>query len=461
MQDKSFINGRTMLWGVVIASILVTVMVSRARLIAAVQTSPSQGATRAGAPARIRVTYWHMWSGQWQPVMDRVVADFNASQDKYEVVALQVPYGQADSKLMMAVAGGDPPDVMTQWTQAVSTWSEDGILQPLETRMTPAERRFFDNDTFPVIHENGWHKGHLYGLVINVDVYACYYRPDDFRAAGLDPDKFPKTLEELIAIGRKLDQKDKTGRFTRLGFLPQGFTNYAPSFGGGFYDAATGQTLLDTVPNRRAMSFLVDTSKQLGLDKVRRFNSGLKSQNGAAWPFIAGSFAIALDGEWRVLQLAKFAPELEYRVAPLPPPAGGKSMASFSNTGFLTIPAGAKHPDGAWEFMKFWSGLDNPERSAKYNVSFGWLPSSPRMARSPDYQAFLHQYPQYQTFVDLAASPNIVTTPPVPFQLFLLDRISVVDDLAARGALSPAEALAKLEHDTARERSRRRGLGYE
>ncbi|MBC8140317.1 MAG: ABC transporter substrate-binding protein [Armatimonadetes bacterium] len=429
---------------------------SRARLITAANPPPVAAATK-----RIPVTYWHMWSGQWQPAMDEVVADFNASQDKYEVIALQVPYAQADAKFMMAVAGGDPPDVMAQWTQAISTWSEGGILQPLETRMTPEERRFFEQETFPVIHENGWHKGHLYGLVMSVDLYACYYRPDDFRKAGLDPDKFPETLEELTAIGRKLDQKDASGRLTRLGFLPQGFTNYAPSFGGGFYDATTGKTSLDTDANRRAMSYLVDTSKAIGIEKVRRFNSGLKSQNGAAWPFIDGSFAVALDGEWRVLQLAKYAPDLEYRVAPLPPPAGGKRLASFSNTGFLTIPAGAKHSEGAWAFIKFWSGLDNPERAAKYSTSFGWLPSSPRMANSPDYRAFLKKYPQYEAFVTLAASPNIVTTPPVPYQLFLLDRLITVDELAMRGALTPTQALAKLTSDTEQEKGRRKGLGYE
>ena len=83
------------------------------------------------------------------------------------------------------------------------------------------------------------------------------------------------------------------------------------------------------------------------------------------------------------------------------------------------------------------------------------------MAKSPDYQAFLREYPKYQTFVDLAASRNLVTTPAVPYQLFLMDRIAAVDDLAMRGALTPAQALTKLEKDTARERARRAELGYD
>lgn len=455
MQETQTIRFTILLrWLGVLAAVaaLALLLVTRSRML---------DAAHPATAARIPVYYWHMWSGQWQPTMEKVVADFNASQTKYKVIPLQVPYASADSKFLMSVAGGSPPDVMTQWTQAISTWSQDGVLSPLDTRMTPAEKQFFLHGTYPYVHQNGWYKGHLYGMVINADVYACYYRPDQFRAAGLDPDHFPKTLEALTADSRKLDQKDNTGRYTRLGFLPQTFTNYVPSFGGGFYDAATGRAALDTPANLRAMTYLVDTSQKLGFDKVRRFNSGLKSQNGAQWPFIDGSFSVALDGEWRVKQLADFAPGLEYRVAPLPPPAGGKALASFSVTGFLTIPAGAKHAEGAWEFMKFWSGLDHPEQAAKYNVSFSWLPTSPAMAQSPDYVAFLKQYPQYKTFVALAASPNIETTPPVPYQLFLMDRISAVDDLAARGTLTPVQALEKLKSDTNKELQRRKELNYD
>ena len=206
--------------------------------------------------------------------MEKVVTDFNASQDKYEVIALQVPSSESDSKFLMSVAGGDPPDVMAQWTQAISTWSQDGVLQPLDTRMSPAEKSFFLHDTYPVIHQNGWYKGHLYGLVMGVDVYACYYRADQFRQAGLDPDHFPTTLEALTAVGRKLDQVDSTGRYTRLGFLPQGFTNFAPAFGGGFYNPTNGQVLLNTPQNLRALSYILGTSRTLGLDRVQRFNSG-------------------------------------------------------------------------------------------------------------------------------------------------------------------------------------------
>ena len=410
---------------------------------------------------RIPVHLWHMWSGEWQPVINHVASEFNASQDTYEVIPLQIPWGDSDAKFLLSVAGGSPPDVMVQWTQAISTWSQAGVLQPLDTLMTPEEKRHFLNDCYPAVRNNGWYKGHLYGLTAGFDVYACYWRPDQFRAAGLDPDHFPETLEDLVAVGRKLDQQDAAGRLTRLGFLPSGLAQYAPAFGGGFYDPKTGQPLLDTPQNRRALSYIVSTNKHVGLDRVMRFNSGLKSSDGGNWPFIGGQIAITLDGEWRVRQLEQYAPNLDYRISPLPPPAGGKKRASWSVADFLTIPAGAKEKRGAWEFIKFWSGLDHPERAAEFQTWFGWLPTSPQMAASPTYQAYLKRFPQYRTFVDLAASDNIETIPPVPYQLFLMDHITTTDDLAGRGTLTPDQALRRLEHDVHAEQTQRKELGYD
>jgi len=374
---------------------------------------------------------------------------------------LQVPAEEGDQKFLLSVAGGDPPDVMTQWTPAIAAWAQDGVLQPLDTRMTGAERDYFMNRTFPVVHENGWYKGHLYGYLVTFDVNACYYQPSQFKAAGLDPDNFPTTLESLVSDTDKLTSYDSSGRITRLGFLPSLLSEYAGSFGGGFYDQKTGNVLISTPQNLRALQFITGTHKALGFDKILRYNAGLGSDDGANWPFITGQVAVTLEGEWRVKQLADYAPKLDYRVAIMPPPTGGVADSSWSDVSYLTIPTGAKHPDGAWAFIKFWRGLDDPVGAAKYKTWFGWLPDSPQMANAPIYQEYLKKYPQYRAFVTLAASKHIVTLPPVPYSIFLQDHIINDDDLAERGAVSPAAALDLLQGQVRQQQSQRKALGYD
>jgi len=437
-------------------------VVAIAAAVLAVALLPRAGMQRR--PGRIPVRFWHMWTGEWKDVVDRIVARYNASQDKYEVVALSVPSAGADSKFLLGVVGGDPPDVMAQWNAVIPTWAENRLLLPLDELMTPEERDRFDREAYPIVKKLGTYKGHLYGLTTGINIWACYYLPAQFREAGLDPDHFPRTLEELQAEADRLTRRDKAGNITRIGFLPNTFLMYAPLFGGGFYDWQHGRLTIDTPANLRALTYLAEERRKLGYDNVVRYEAGLNGTNvqtgGIEWPFISGAYSITVDGQWRVEQIGKYAPNLDYRIAPLPPPAGGKRYGGRSNGNFMIIPRGSKQPEGAWDFVKFWSGLSHPERAAEFYTWGGWLPLSPAIAEAPAYQAYLRKYPQFRQFLTILSSPNIEPLPPVPYQVFLNDRISSTEDSVVRGTIAPEAALKTLTADVEQERARRREMGY-
>jgi multiple sugar transport system substrate-binding protein len=418
--------------------------------------------SRAPLPGRTPVRFWHMWTGEWKDVIDKIADRFNQSQSEFDVQALSVPTQGADVKLLLAAAGGDPPDVMAQWNPVIPTWANNGLLTPLDSLMTPEEHSRFEQEAYPVVKRLGEYKGHLYGLTIGLNIHACYYRPDHFREAGLDPDHFPTTMEELVAVGEKLNRFDKAHNLTRIGFMPKDFRHMAPIFGGGFYDWDRGELTIKTEQNLRALTFLADERRKLGFSNVVRFESGLNTGGfSVEWPFISGAYSVLIDGQWRVEQVGKFAPNLEYRVAPIPPPKGGRKLSGWSNGNFLVIPKAAHHRDGAWEFVKFWSGLEQPERAAEFYTMGGWLPLSPAVANAPKYQEYLRKYPQFRTFLEILPSENIQPLPPVPYQVFLMDGIKRAEEAATRGTLTPEQALDKLDRDLAHERARRKEIGYE
>jgi multiple sugar transport system substrate-binding protein len=414
-----------------------------------------------GKEARVQVRFWHMWTAEWKLVVDRIVERYNRSQDRYEVVALSVPPTGAESKFLLAVVGGDPPDVMAQWQNVIPTWADSGLILPLDELMSPADRATFEHDAYPVVKKIGMYRGHLYGLAIGVNTWACYVRLDHLRDAGLAPAALPTTLEGLVAWGRRLDRFDREGNLTRLGFLPQWLMLYAPLFSGGFYDEASGQLTPDTRANRRALTYTVEQRQKLGIDRVTRFDSAQNAGFGVEWPFAAGALSMTVDGQWRVEQLAKYAPGLQYRVIPVPPPEGGRERAGYANGNFMIVPRGAKQARGAWEFIRFWSGLADPVAAAELYTWGGWLPALPAVAQAPAYQRYLERYPQFRTFLELMPSEHLDTVPPVPFQTYLLDRIEAADQAAARGALAPAAALTRLAQEIAQERARRKELGHE
>jgi multiple sugar transport system substrate-binding protein len=409
---------------------------------------------------RKKVRFWHELGGIWLPPMMQTLDAFNRSQDEYEMEPLLMSDTEADSKLMLSTVGGDPPDVVLVWSQITSVWAQSGLIQPLDPFITAEEMKRFKDTAYPVVRKSGWYNGHLYGVVEGFDLWVCYYRPDHFRAAGLDPNRFPTTLEELVEVGEKLHKFDSGGEIDRIGFLPKDFQTVAPLFGGGFFDEKTGKLTLNTPENLQALKFLADTRKRFGFDKVVKFESGLASDDGASWSFMHDKYSIIADGEWRVEQLRQYAPEIEYRTATVPPPRGGKPKASFSMTNFLVMPKGAREPKGGWEFIRFWSGLKDPIKAAEFYPIFGWMPLSPLTATAPVYEAWLQKAPQYRTFLDVAASDNICITPPVPYQLYLMDQVQKTNDFVTRGTKTPEEAIVWLETEVSHELQRRKDLGY-
>jgi multiple sugar transport system substrate-binding protein len=435
-----------------------------ALVLAAVVFVFTQGrSTPRKYPDRIAVRFWHRWQADWEKQVQKIVDAFNESQDKYEVIPLSTPSGGADAKFILGVIGGDPPDVMSIWNGAIPNMAANGFLTPLETLMTPEEKRQFMDESFPVIRDSGMYQGKVYGITIGSDLYALYVNAQQLRDAGFDPDKFPKTLEGLEAMAEKLHRRDKNGNLTRLGFLMQDLGYTSRYFGGGFDILPDGTLKLNTPENRRALESIAGYRKKIGYEDVVRFEAGLNDIEGAAsWAFMHGDLTITLDGQWRVEELRKFKPGMDYRVYPIPPPAvGGREKAGTLSGNFMIIPSSAKQKEGAWEFVKFWSGIVNPDRAAEFYNLGGWLPLSPAVANSPTFQKWLKANPQFQAFLDILASPNCKPMPAIANLQFLNDQISRAEDRAIRGTMSAADSLEELEAKFVEERNKRRALGYE
>gem|GEM_PF-2096633 len=403
------------------------------------------------------VIFWHSFAGEWQPIYQGMIDRFNQSQDKYEVVGISIPDDTSSMKFLLSASGGSTPDVMLSWDSILGTWSDMGLIQPYDNLMPPAEKQQWLNQTYPVIKRHSMYNGKIMAMIDGLDSAAVYYRLNDLKEVGVDKDHLPQTLDDLVELGHKLDRYDKDHHVRRMGFMPKGLTAFAPSFGGKFND--NGHIVIDTPANLRAMAFVSEAVKRYGYDDYTKFTASLAADAGPSMPLIAGNFSIMLDGEWRVKQVEQYSPGLPYVVAPIPPPKGGKPNASYSSPNYLVIPTAAKNPQGAYEFAKFCVGFQHPEEGGLHMGEMGWVPDDPFIANSKSYQAYLKKYPQYKTFVDLVASPNLEIPPQGPLQAFVIDQIAKVEDSAVRGTITPKAALEEAEKQLALEIARRKLLG--
>ncbi len=410
-----------------------------------------RGADDEVPAGRERVVFWHFWGGTERETVREIVRRFNESQENYFVEEVPVPGQNLDMKFLMAMAGGDYPDLLNQDDQVIAQWASRGVLTPIRELCDGAgEYQRLEEWLSPAARRIGTVDGELFALCNALDIRVLFYREDALH--GQPP---PTTIAELDAIAKRHPPDAN-----RIPYLPDDRRLWAWGvvFGGDFYDAATGQVTANHPRIVAALEWMVSYSRFHGLPLIRAFRS-TNREAGAGSMLLDGRYGLMMDGQWRVIELDDAIRQamhegrtpMRYGVVPLPAPPHGRENAGWVNGNFFVVPRGAKNPRGAWEFMKFWSGFGgNEANAAEFAAAGGWVPASPHVVRQPAFQSFLDQHPNFRLFVDLAGSPHQHPTPLVPVQAYFYERINLATEEALSLTKSPQQALDEATADIQR-----------
>ncbi len=377
------------------------------------------GGCRPPADGKVHIRYWEKWTGAEGAAMQEVVDRFNESQQ--HIVVEYLATSSVDRKTLIATAGGDPPDVAGLYLQNVFSFADCAALTPLDDFIrkegeTPAQwlQRYYK-----VFAAMCTYRGTVWALPSTPATTALHWNKRLFREAGLDPERPPRTLEELDAFAEKLTKRDpKTGAITQLGFLPQepGWWSWAfPAWFGGRYWDGTNITIGTDPHNLAAYQWVSSYTKKYGLDQIRAFSSGFGNFASPQNPFMSGKIAMVIQGVWMDNFINQFAPGLEYGVAPWPAVYPGEDNFTVADCDFLVIPHGAKHPRAAWEFIKYVSSI-NPHAKSEAELQgmellcYRQKKISPLRQWSPFFEQH-HPHRYIQVFRQLAQSPNAIFIP--------------------------------------------------
>jgi len=134
------------------------------------------------ADNRVALEFWVGWTGFEADAMQAVVDDFNASQERVFVKMLAV--SQVEQKILLATAGGNPPDVVGLLSYNVSTYAENGALTPLDKRIDAAG--ISKSDYIPALWEMCGHRGYMWALPATPATIALHWNRRLFKEAGLE-----------------------------------------------------------------------------------------------------------------------------------------------------------------------------------------------------------------------------------------------------------------------------------
>lgn len=262
-----------------------------------------------------------------------------------------------DQKYLTAVAAGTGPDASIQNRHTWMQFAARGLYKAVD--------EYFKRDNYKVadftpvqLQESQW-QGVLYGMPVMTDTRHLFYNKKHFAEAGLSEP--PQTWDQVDAYTAKLTKKDAAGNFQVMGFVPYlvgnswmwmyGFLNKAPAI------SSDKRTILcDDERWVYALDWMKSIyDKYLGSFEITSaFSQSFETS--AQDLFIQQKLAMVVTGDWELNRYSRF-PDLDWdMVAMAIPPQGEKS--SWSCCWGLVIAPEAKHPDEAWEYLKWQTGVD-------------------------------------------------------------------------------------------------------
>lgn len=358
---------------------------------------PRTPRSRVNVPSgRTVITYWEKWTGPEGDSLQAVVDWYNESQDK--VWVRRVPVSDITSKAMVAISGGDPPDVCGLYSYNVAPFAEARAAMPLDEFVSrDGDARGIDAEAYiPSVRRLLSYQGKQWGGVTSVYALALYYNRLKFREAGMDPEKPPRTIEELDAASDRLTIRSDRNELEQAGFLqnlPEWWPYFWPiMFGGRLYDAATDKAEFADDRTIAAYRWIGETAQRMGPEAARRFaNAYGRSFHSPQDPFISGRVGMIVQGPWIANFIGLYRPDLEYAAAPVPVESSiydPEKPTGMIEADVLMIPRGCRHPEEAFAFVKWMQGYEVQARLASSHAK-----SSP-MSRVPEgyYESHPNKY---------------------------------------------------------------------
>jgi multiple sugar transport system substrate-binding protein len=334
-------------------------------------SSKESGANENGGKSKdgekVVIDFWTFWGSETRrPIIEKIIDDYNKSQDKIEVKHTYLPWGDVWTKNLASIAAGNPADLIINDINAVGHRAKNNQNTNLAKYIEkdPAVKDRF----FPELYNASLYEGDPYALPFNTDTRLLFWNKKMFKEAGLDPNTPPKTWAELEEMGKKLDVK-KGKKYERIGYLPnQGIGAdvwMINADGKGYWDFDAKKAIINDETNVKALTWMKNYYDYYGDKTINNFKAEFGEQT--ADPFVAGKLAMTTDNANFFTKIRDYGEGMEFGVAPLPEMEPGTGNSSWGGGFVAEIPKGSKHPDEAFEFLKYLTDVQAQEYWAVKN----------------------------------------------------------------------------------------------
>ncbi len=326
----------------------------------------------------VEIEYWQYSYKSRLDAMDRLITEFEAENPDIKVIHNNFPYAQYRTKVAASVAAGQGPDVVQLYYGWLGDYLSANILQPLSKETFPDAE--IERDYFAMV-KNMKIDGQYYALPTAVRSLGLFWNKQLFRAAGLDPEKPPQTLDQLVNFAKKLTKRDRAGNIIQVG-ITMGPINQdhnwwrevlVRQFGGAPYNGDTTKVTYNDDAGLKAFEYYADFARKHHVTLVDFMDKGEIA-------FKAGRAAMHIDGSF-VLSTFERARRLQWGVTELPTHNDIKANFSSYWVNGITTKAQGEKKRAAEKFLKF---ITSDDAMQFWLDQVGELPAKKSVANRPE-----------------------------------------------------------------------------
>ncbi|UKO99871.1 ABC transporter substrate-binding protein [Nostoc sp. UHCC 0870] len=346
-------------------------------------------ACQVGADKNDGVIHLSLWQSINPPpnrdVFEKLVKKFNQTHPDIQVESIFVGQPQLP-KILTAVVGNAPPDILSFDPQSTGQFAELGAILPLDDWL---EKFPLKSEVIPNLFEELRLNGQLWSVPLYTANLGIFYRPKLFQAAGIT--ETPKTWEELRQVAKKLTvDSNQDGQPEQYGMLlPLGKQEWTVFSWFPFLLSSGGEIVTNNRPNLtnqeaiNALQFWQDLMKD-GSATLSPPERGYEEDD-----FISGRVAMQITGPWTYIMKSN----VDYQVFPMP---ANTEQATVTATGVLYLMKTT--PTREQAALKFLEYVLSEEFQTEWSIGTGFLPVNIKATESEAYQQFISKQPVLEVF---------------------------------------------------------------
>ncbi|MGL5884797.1 MAG: extracellular solute-binding protein [Bombilactobacillus sp.] len=340
-------------------------------------SSSASGSKDEKTTKKVQIVFWHRMTGTWQTALNKVIDDFNKSQDKYEVKGItQGSIDQLKQKVMAASRSKTLPTITQLPYTSIPDYITQGLLEPVS--FTSEQRA----DMYPAILASTQYKGKSYSVPFADSTQLLFINDQLAKKYNL---KTPENWDQVKTIGQQL-KKDKI-------FAMSFDQSYDMPLESMVNEAGYPYVTKDGKANLSKPEFVAAVNTILNLKKEGFLKTAGEDQYGS----VAMLNDKAVYGIGSSANIGEFTNRAKkgqtFSTAVIPAYKGKNGNVISANNLVLFKSASADQQKGAKAFFNY---LLKPEVAAYWAKKSGYVPMTKSAMKEKSYQDYIAKNPSYQ-----------------------------------------------------------------